>query len=117
MDIQIIIKSKKEDISKNIKKIKKQIENEKSINNKIIVNNSEKYINFLKEKTQESFSTSKNFYILIKNKKSPEKTEEKIKKELLEEYYKIKEALSRCGNLVQDIKTKKELEKIILDFF
>ncbi len=66
-DIQIIIQSNKEDLSKHINKIKKQNEKENSLNNINIVNLSQKYIDFINKKNKEKNSSSKNFYILIKS--------------------------------------------------
>jgi len=116
-DIQILIQSKKEDLSKHINKIKKS-------NLKENLNNlSEKYINFIKEINLKRKSSSKNFYILIKeipeNKKQKENLEnEKIFCEKLnEKYFKIKESLSRCGNIVTQIDTREEVEVILKSFF
>ena len=116
-EIQIIIQSNKEDISENINKIKKIQKIEKSLNNKFIVNISDKYIQFIKEKNKEKLSSSKNFYILIKSHKNKENNEENIIKELKEKYFKIKDSLSRCGNSIFEIKDKKEAEKIFNSFF
>ncbi len=105
-DIQIIIQSDKEDISKNIEIIKNREKIEKGLNNNFIVNISKKYINYIKNQNKEKLSSSKKFYILIKSKNSQDNSE------LKEKYLKIKEALSRCGNSVCEIKTKEELESI-----
>ena len=115
-EIQIIIQSNKEDISENIKKLNKQNEYEKSLNNNFIVNLSNQYIKFIKQKNKEKLSTSKNFYILISSSKSPENQEDAIT-ELKEKYFKIKDSLARCGNIIYEIKEKEELETIIYSFF
>lgn len=112
-DIQIIIKSNKEDISKIIKKLEKRKETEKSLNNDFMVNVFDSYINFIKEKNKEKLSSSKNFYLIINSKNFPENNEEKIKLNLKEKYFKIKNSLSRCGNNVFEIKEKKETENIL----
>ena len=39
-----------------------------------------------------------------------------IKENLNEKYFKIKDSLSRCGNLVFDVSSKKEAEKILYSF-
>ena len=116
-DIQIIIKSNKEDISENIKKIEKQKEIEKSINNNFMVNVFDSYIKFIKDKNKEKLSSSKDFYIIINSKKYPENQEENILLDLKEKYFKIKDSLSRCGNNVIEIKDKKETQNIINSFF
>lgn len=115
-DIQIIIKSKQEDISKNIKEIEKQKEIEKSLNNNFMVNIFESYINFIKNKNKEKLSSSKEFYIIISSEKIPENQEEKILLELKEEYFKIKDSLIRCGNSILEIKEKEEIKNIIKSF-
>ena len=115
-DIQIIIKSKQEDISKNIKEIEKQKEIEKSLNNNFMVNIFESYINFIKNKNKEKLSSSKEFYIIISSEKIPENQEEKILLEIKEEYFKIKDSLIRCGNSILEIKEKEETKNIIKSF-
>lgn len=106
-----------EDISKNIKKIKKQKETEIGLNNKFMSNYFGLYINFIENKNKEKLSSSKKFYIIINSKKSPENQKENIILDLKEKYIKIKDSLSRCGNEVYEIKNKEELKKIIISFF
>ena len=108
--MQIVIQSNKEDLSKNIKKLKKQKEKEKNFNNKMVQTVLENYIHFIQEKNKEKLSSSKNFYLIIQSKNFPENTEESIKKELNEKYFKIKDTLSRCGNRVCEIKEEKRQE-------
>lgn len=118
-DIQILIQSNKEDLTKHILKIEKNNLNEKEK----IKNISKKYINFIQEINQKRKSSSKNFYIVIKE--NPENKKQKINEEiekiycekLNEKYFKVKESLSRCGNIVMQYETKKEVEKIINSFF
>ena len=115
-DIQILIQSNKEDLSKHISKIEKNNLNKKEYLSK-------KYINFIQEINQKRKSSSKNFYIVIKE--NPENKKQKINEEiekiycekLNEKYFKVKESLSRCGNIVMQYETKKEVEKIINYFF
>ena len=63
-------------------------------------------------------SSSKKFYIIIKNQpiNKKEKNMEIIKQELNEKYLKIKECLSRCGNKVIVIDQKEEILKIFFSF-
>lgn len=111
-DIQILIQSNKEDLTNHIIKIKEKIKSEKNFNLSEI---SQKYINFINKLNNEKNSSSKNFYIIVKNKQN-EKTEELNILELNEKYFKIKECLSRCGNNVIEIKDKKELKNILFSF-
>lgn len=117
LDIQIIIQSNKEDLSKHINKIKKQNDIENSLNNYNIVNLSQKYINFINKKNKEKNSSSKNFYILIKSQINLENKEIVIIQDLKDKYLKIKDSVSRCGNIVEEIKSKKEIEEIYFSFF
>ncbi len=68
-------------------------------------------------------SSSKNFYILVRefqeNKKQKNNTnlEKIIFDRLKDKYFNIKECLSRCGNIVIEISDKKQTEKILYSFF
>ena len=113
-DIQILIQSKKENLSKNISKIQKNNLNEK--NNKIL-NYKNKYINFINEINIDKKSSSKNFFIIIKHEnKNNIENENVIFNDLNDKYFKIKECLSRCGNIVYDVQKKEEIISIIKSF-
>ena len=68
-------------------------------------------------------SSSKNFYILIKEIQENKKQKNNINLEkiifdkLNDKYFNIKECLSRCGNVVIDIDNKNQAEKILYSFF
>ncbi len=117
-DIQILIQSNKEDLSKHIFQVQtKNKEEKEKIKN--IANN---YISFIKKINLNKKSSSKNFYILIKeipeikNKKTKKINEKIIFDKLNDKYFNIKECLSRCGNIVIDISDKKAVQKIIYSF-
>lgn len=110
-DMQILIQSNKQDLSKHIFKVKQQIEKENP-NIKEISNN---YINYIQRKNNEKKSTSKNFFVLIKNSNYNEI--ETTIEELNEKYFKIKEGLSKCGNQVIEIEKKEEIKQILYSFF
>jgi len=110
-DMQILIQSKREDLSEHIKNIKNISEKE---NNEIIKNYSEKYIQFINEKNNKNKSASKNIYLIIKNNFA--NLEENIFQELNEKYFKIKECLSRCGNIVLEC-DKQDTKNILFSFF
>ena len=110
-DIQILIQSKKEDLTNHIEKIKINSQNE---NNKFINNYLNYYINYIKEKNNLNKSASKNFYLIIKNK--TENNEENIIQELNEKYFKIKDCLIRCGNIVLEC-SRDETKNILFSFF
>ena len=119
-NIQILIQSKKEDLSKHISNINKIISNEK---NPKIIKMSENYIEYIKEKNNENKSSSKNYYIILKSEVSDYQLEnhsnfEKIAVDNLQEmFFKVKESLSRCGNLIQDINSKQEIMEILKSFY
>ena len=110
-DMQILIQSKKEDLSNHIENIQDISQKEK---NKIIKKYSEEYIKFIKEKNNKNKSASKNIYLIIKN--NSENLEENIIQELNEKYFKIKDCLIRCGNIVQEC-NKEEIKNILFSFF
>ena len=112
-NIQILIQSKKEDLSKHISKIKEKNKEE----NKNIKEYSEKYIKYIENKNKKSKSASKNYYIIIDEKIENKNISEKIYHDKLnEKYLKIKECLSRCGNIVHENFERNEVEKILYSF-
>lgn len=114
-DFQILIQSNKENLDKHISNINIQKNKEKENIKKI----SENYIRYIKQLNQNKKSSNKNFYIIIKNsieKEKIEKEEETIFEELNEKYFKIKECLARCGNVVKDINNKEKVKEIINSF-
>lgn len=110
-DLQILIQSNKEDLSKHISKINSQ----KNIEKENIKKISDNYIGYIKNLNQNKKSSNKRFYIIIKNSKIHEniKTEEMIIEELNDNFYKIKECLARCGNVVKDISKKQEIISLL----
>ena len=117
-DIQILIQSNKKDLSNHISKIKEKNKEEKENIKKL----SEKYINYIKKLNIEKKSSSKNFYILIKEIPEIKKINTNINEKIIfdklnDKYFCIKECLSRCGNVVIDISDQKNAEKILYSFF
>lgn len=116
-DIQILIQSNKKDLSNHISKIKEKNKEEKE-NIKIL---SEKYTNYIKKINIEKKSSSKNFYILIKEIPEIKKINTNINEKIIfdklnDKYFCIKECLFRCGNVVIDISDQKNAEKILYSF-
>ena len=109
-DMQILIQSKKEDLSGHIENIQKISQKE---NNKIIKEYSKEYLKFIKEKNNKNKSASKNIYLIIKN--NTDNLEENIIQELNEKYFKIKDCLIRCGNVVFEC-DKTEIKNILFSF-
>lgn len=111
---QILIQSNKEILSNHIRLIK-EINKKEENNIKII---SENYINFIQEINLKRKSSSKNFFIILKE--NPEKNNKYSEKnyidKLTENSLKIKEFLTKCGNTVDISIEKKEVEEIIKSF-
>lgn len=111
-NIQILVQSCKENLDKNILNIKNNLK----IENKMYLNEiAEDYFSYIKKFNSIKNSSSKNFYIIISN--NDNEKEEIIFQDLNEKYFKIKECLFRCGNLVQDLNSKKEIEELFNIFF
>ena len=114
-NIQIIVQSKKENLSKHISNIQKSLSDEK---NPKILEISEKYINYIKNKNKENKSASKNFYIIIRSElNNLQNNEEIAKNNLNENYFKIKESLSKVGNRIKEFQNKEEIKKILISFY
>ena len=114
-DLQILIQSNKQNIENHISNINIQ----KNVEKNVIKNIANNYIKYIKELNQNKKSSNKNFYIIVKNKiknDKIEKLEENIFEELNENYFKIKECLSRCGNIVKDINEKEKIKELIFSF-
>lgn len=115
-DIQILIQSNKEDLSHHINNIQKNISKKE---NKYLEKISKNYIQYINKINSERKSSSKDFYIIISNenkKNNNIQTEELLKIDLKEKYFKIKECLSRTGNSVQEISNKENIEKLFFSF-
>ena len=74
------------------------------------------YIKYIEDKNKKSKASSKNYYIIIKEDAQKNVTEKIFIDKLNEKYLKIKECLSRCGNKVEEIDKKEEVEKILYSF-
>ena len=111
-DLQILIQSNKENLEKHISNINLQKKNENETIKKI----ADHYIQYIKELNQNKKSSNKNYYMIIKNSIENEKIEDTIIEELNENYFKIKECLARCGNIVKDINEKEEIKQLIKSF-
>ncbi len=116
-NIQILIQSSKVDLSDHIKNIRKNItKKSEQKNNQQLGKIAENYIDYIQKLNLNRRSSSKNFYIVIADNIDKKinilESEEIIKKDLKEKYFKIKECLSRSGNLVSELSNKKEIEEL-----
>jgi hypothetical protein len=111
-DIQILIQSNKEDLSHHINNIQNNISKKE---NKYLEKISKNYIQYINKINSERKSSSKDFYIIISNdnkKNNNIQTEELLKNDLKEKYFKIKECLSRTGNSVKEMSNKENIERL-----
>ena len=112
-NIQILIQSSKEDLTHHIKNIQKNISKKE---NKYLKGIAENYINYIQQINLMRKSSSKNFYIIlseyINNKMNIFESEEIIKNDLKDRYFKVKECLARSGNIVYELSTSKEVERL-----
>lgn len=110
-DVQILIQSNQKDLSNHINEIQKKIKDKKNSN---LIKLSKNYIHFIQNLNQEKNSSSKNFYIIIKKSNFSKQIQniEIIFQELNENYFKIKECLSRVGNMSISIDEKEEILNI-----
>ena len=110
-NIQIIIKSQKQDLSNHIIKI---INSQKK-ESQTIKNISNKYLENIEKIKLISKSDSKQFFIII-NQPQENNKEEICIDQLNEKYLKIKEGLLRCGNIVTNVNNEKETKEIIKNY-
>lgn len=117
-DIQILIQSNKEDLSKHISNVQKNISKKE---NKYLKEISRNYIEYISQINCKRKSASKDFYLIVSyediEKKNFIGAEEIIKNDLKEKYFKVKECLSRCGNYIEEINNKNEIQKLLFSFF
>ena len=106
---QIVIHSTKENLTNQEKEIHRLNEEENEKIKKI----AEKYLQYLKQLNNSQKSSRKKFYIILQSDlANPELQEDELK----EKYLKIKECLSRCGNMVYEITEKKETIALLKSF-
>ena len=116
-DIQILIQSRKEKLDSYISQIKNQVNKEKS---EKINQISSLYIEYIQNQNKLQNSSSKNFYILISSHLENNENEfniKEIREDLNTKYLKIRDSLSRCGNIIFDVNSKKEIEDILNSFY
>ena len=114
-NFQILIQSNKEDLSRHIQAV-----NQNSIReDKNIQEISKQYIQYIQNLNHDKKSSSKNFYIILKYKNENREItefEEYAVEDLNDKYFKIKDCLSRCGNIVTNLNHKKEILLILFSF-
>lgn len=113
-NIEILIQSKREDLEKHINNIRK---NTNIKENTYLEKLANEYIKYISELNITKKSSTKEYYIIISKNKENNIIDDIIKNELKENFFKIKECLSRCGNQVNEISSKDEIIKILYSFF
>ena len=115
-NFQILIQSNKVDLSNHFSQINNNLIQEE----KNIQEISKKYIEKIKELNNNKKSSSKNYYIILeyinKNNEIIDIEANSIEN-LNNKYFKIKDGLSRCGNLAIDINDKRQIKNILFSFF
>ena len=107
-NLQILIQSRKEDLSKHLKILNQ---------NNLYPSIKEKYIEYINSLNQNKKSSSKNFFIIIrKATANTNNLENIVVQNLQEEFFKIKELLSRCGNIVSEYTKESEIKEILFSF-
>lgn len=112
---QILIQSNKEDLSKHIQKVNENQAEEKDF----IQNISKNYIQYIQNLNHNKKSSTKNFYIIVKEKNENKDIlnfEDYAVENLNDKYFKIKDCLSRCGNIVTAIDDKEQVLTILFSF-
>lgn len=115
-NFQILIQSNKVDLSNHFSQINNNLIQEE----KNIQEISKKYIENIKELNNNKKSSSKNYYIILEyiNKNSEiVDIEASATENLNNKYFKIKDGLSRCGNIAIDINDKNQIKDILFSFF
>ena len=110
-NFQILIQSSKEDLSKHIS----HLQNQFHLEEKNIQEITKKYIEYIQKLNHSKKSSSKNFYIILKNTDKNQEENYAIE-DLNEKYFKIKEAIARCGNIAKDVNQKEEIKNILYSF-
>ena len=114
-NFQILIQSNKEDLSKHFS----QINNNSNLEEKNIQEISNKYIKHIKKLNNNKKSSSKKYYIIISYQNKNNEIIDTLSyavEDLNSKYLKIKECLSRCGNIVNAISEKEEIKNILFSF-
>ena len=107
-NLQILIQSKKEDSTKHI-----DLLNQNNFYSEI----KEKYIEYINSLNQKQKSSNKNFYIIISQSAEDITNLESVTiQNLQENYFKVKELLARCGNIVSEYTKENQIREVLFSF-
>ena len=76
----------------------------------------DQYIDYINQYVSTKKSSNKKFYLIIKSPKE-EQEESVILQNLQENYIKVRDLFSRCGNLVSEYTEEKQIYEILHSFF
>lgn len=108
-NLQILIQSKKEDLTKNIDLLNQ---------NNLYPEIKEKYIEYINSLNQNQKSSNKNFFIIISQSAEDIFNLESVTiQNLQENYFKVKELLARCGNIVSEYTKENQIRDVLFSFF
>ena len=108
-NLQILIQSKKEDLTKNIDLLNR---------NNLYPEIKEKYIEYINSLNQNQKSSNKNFFIIISQSAEDISNLESVTiQNLQENYFKVKELLARCGNIVSEYTKENQIRDVLFSFF
>lgn len=107
-NLQILIQSKKEDLTKNIDLLNQ---------NNLYPEIKEKYIEYINSLNQNQKSSNKNFFIIISQSAEDISNLESVTiQNLQENYFKVKELLARCGNIVSEYTKENQVRDVLFSF-
>ena len=116
-DMQILIQSKKEDLTAHLQKISNMI-----IPNEKMNLYRQNYINYLKKVSSENKSSNKEFFLILKvpveiNNDENENMFKIAENKLLENFNKVKDTLSRTGTIIKQIDSDKDIEILLKEMY
>ena len=116
-DIQILVQSKKEDLSYHLKKI-----SDLKINNEKMNMYRNSYIEYLRKVSLENKSSNKEFYIVLKQpiegeNISFENSLQIAENKIFENFMKVKDTISRTGVIVKQIDSEQDVLNLLKEMY
>ena len=116
-DIQILVQSKKEDLSYHLKKI-----SDLKINNEKMNMYRNSYIEYLRKVSLENKSSNKEFYIVLKqpiegDNISFENSLQIAENKIFENFMKVKDTISRTGVIVKQIDSEQDVLNLLKEMY
>ena len=116
-DIQILVQSKKEDLSYHLKKI-----SDLEINNEKMNTYKDSYIEYLRKVSLENKSSNKEFYIVLKQAIEDEdilfeNSLQIAENKIFENFMKVKDTLSRTGVIIKQIDSEQDVLNLLKEMY